>query len=199
MAIDDEASSRADARIMKKLRISNQLGGLGDLPRNSQFGSALASLGDLDGDGAPELAVGAPNERANSVAGGGVWILSLATSARNNGSGVNPEILSETSDPVFGSTWTTTLDCSGHASGLAIVWGYDRPTAGVFSSFGERLITGNRLFQRQVVHGGGPTPFSIAVPPFDVSLIDLPIFVQGLCTGAPGAQLSNALDVLVGR
>jgi hypothetical protein len=61
------------------------------------------------------------------------------------------------------------------------------------------LVSGTRLFQMAALHASGPVPFSIGVPPISRALIDLPLFTQGLCTGAPAPQLSNALDVIVGR
>jgi hypothetical protein len=190
---------RADGSVPKKVRIGNEHGGFGLLPRGSGFGRALESLGDLDGDGAHELAVGIPSERTGTLHTGGLWILSLDPSAVRNGSGANPLTLSQASEPVFGTSWTATLDCSGHAPGAALLFGFDRPAAGAFSGFGEVLVTGTRFFLLQAAHGGAPVQLSTAVPPVSVALLDLPIFVQGACTGAPGTRLSNALDVLVGR
>jgi len=46
------------------------------------FGKALAALEDLDGDGAPELIVGAPgNNSDGAVSAGSVWVFSGATGA----------------------------------------------------------------------------------------------------------------------
>jgi hypothetical protein len=157
------------------------------------------ALGDLDGDGAPELAVGAPLHRNAMEATGGLWILSLDPDATRNGTGVNPLTLTQAADPVFGTSWGVTLDCSGHASGLAVLWGRTQALAGTPSAFGEVLVGGGTYFQLVAPHLSGPTPLALAVPPYDLALIDLPLFVQGLCTGAPGAQLGNALDVLVGQ
>jgi len=156
---------------------------------NQPWGLRFEPLGDLDGDGTPELATG------NGVH---VNIVSLDPSAVRNGSGVNPLILSQTADPVIGTTWSATLDCSGHASGLAALWGFSAPTSGSITPFGEILITGHKVFDFVQLHFGGPTLFQANVPN-RVDLIDLPIFIQGACTGAPGARLSNALDVLVGK
>ncbi|MEQ1892092.1 MAG: integrin alpha, partial [Planctomycetota bacterium] len=46
----------------------------GDLHANDEFGSAVVALGDLDGNGVRDLAVGAPGSDINS---GAVWILYL--------------------------------------------------------------------------------------------------------------------------
>ena len=71
----------------------------------------------------------------------------------------------------------------------------------MFTPLGELLTTGERLFSVSVVNTRNPARFSLPMPaydPADLSLVDLPVFVQGLCTGAP-ARLSNALDVVIGR
>lgn len=155
-------------------------------------GSSFDVLGDLDGDRNPEVAAGIGHGT------NGVVILSLDPSALRNGAGVNPLTLSQAAEPVIGSSWSVTLDCSGHASGLAALLGYSAPTLGSFAPYGEVLVTGTRYFHLKRAHTGGPTFFQLSVPA-RVELIGVPMFVQGACASASGAQLSNALDVLIGR
>ena len=58
-------------------KISETEGGFtGGLER---FGSAVASLGDLDGDGVTDLAVGAPTDDDGGTNRGAVWVLFLNT------------------------------------------------------------------------------------------------------------------------
>jgi hypothetical protein len=151
------------------------------------FGYAFAPLGDLDGDGSLELAHGFAQT---------VSILSLDPDAERRSS-VNTQILTQASEPVIGATWTATLNCGGHAPGLAAVWGYSAPLSGHFTPYGEVLVTGKQIFDLLQPHSGGPSLFQVNVP-LRVDLIDLTIFIQGACTGRPGVGLSNALDVLVG-
>jgi hypothetical protein len=50
----------------------------GDLDGGDRFGAGLAGIGDLDGDGVPDLAVGAPGDddiKAGGINQGAVWIL----------------------------------------------------------------------------------------------------------------------------
>jgi len=70
---------RADRSIRRYRKISLNEGDFGDHPAGDEFASALAGLGDLDGDGVPDLAVGAPRDPDGGTARGAVWILFLRT------------------------------------------------------------------------------------------------------------------------
>ena len=61
-----------------------------------------------------------------------------------------------------------------------------------------RLVGGDRLFRLIAPHAGGAASFSVVLPN-DISLVDLQVFMQGACSGAPAVAFSNALDVIVGE
>lgn len=62
-------------------KISVGTGGFGSgLDSADRFGAAVAGLGDLDGDGLADLAVGAPGDDTGGTDRGAVWILHLASS-----------------------------------------------------------------------------------------------------------------------
>jgi len=63
-----------DGTVKDFQKISNTEGGLSGLAANGSFGDGIANLGDLDGDGVQDLAVGADLD-ANGV----VWILFMKT------------------------------------------------------------------------------------------------------------------------
>lgn len=187
----------ADGRLRKTLRVWPGLNGMPEDRAVNVLGNyAVAGLGDLDGDGTLELAAGDIGDRQS---GGALWILSLARTPVQNGSGTNPLVYKEVAEPVIGETWEAVLDCRGHRGGVATIFGFDRPLSGVFLPAGELLVdpSSRRLFQLLAPHAGGPVRFSAAVPP-DAALVNLQVFSQGACGGAPGATLGNALYLLVG-
>jgi len=72
------APALAVAQVASVRRVSEGAGGFGgDLREGDAFGVSLANLGDLDGDGAVDLAVGASLDDDGGPDRGAVWILFL--------------------------------------------------------------------------------------------------------------------------
>jgi len=115
-----------------------------------------------------------------------------------NGSGVNPTTLAGITPPVLGGTLQVRLDCSAHAPGLGIFLMHAAPMQGVMAPPGEVLIdlSSPRLFSRVGAHQGGTIDQVFAVPN-DPALCGFAAHLQAAC--GPGLQLSNALDLVVGR
>ena len=66
----------ADGTVRSQQKISDDEGDFtGDLDSNDQFGHAVANIGDLNGDGVVDLAVGMPNDDDGGTDRGAVWIL----------------------------------------------------------------------------------------------------------------------------
>ena len=66
----------AEGKVRDEQKIADDTGGFGgNLDDNDRFGSAVADIGDVNGDGVPDLAVGAPNNDDGSDNAGAVWIL----------------------------------------------------------------------------------------------------------------------------
>lgn len=68
----------ADGTVKADQKISGTAGGFGGLLDNGDFfGASAAGLGDLDGDGVPDLAVGARSDDDGGSSRGAVWVLLL--------------------------------------------------------------------------------------------------------------------------
>jgi 3-phytase len=117
-----------------------------------------------------------------------------------DGTGANPLVLLDRSRPVLGTTWASDLACAGHTSGLGLLFAYAGAAGGRFVPQGELLVdlASARLFTAFLPHGGGTAQFRLPIPN-DLALCGFTLTVQGLCEGAPGARLSNALDLLLGE
>jgi hypothetical protein len=68
----------ADGTVKGQQKISSTVGGFdGAIEDGDGFGVGLGALGDLDGDGVEDLAVGAPGDDDGGTSRGAVWILFL--------------------------------------------------------------------------------------------------------------------------
>ena len=76
----------ADGSVKSEQKISDTAGGFsGGLSNQDWFGCSLAPLGDLDGDGVMDLAVGALQDDDGSFNAGAVWIVFLNTNGTVKG------------------------------------------------------------------------------------------------------------------
>lgn len=66
-----------DGEVAKAVEISDATGVLPRMGEWGNLGTAIAPLGDLDGDGTPDLAVGAPGYDGDAEDSGDVWVLYL--------------------------------------------------------------------------------------------------------------------------
>jgi hypothetical protein len=65
-----------DGTVQDEAKISASDGNFGgDLDDGDRFGASLALLGDLDGDGVADLAVGAPGDDDGELDAGAIWVL----------------------------------------------------------------------------------------------------------------------------
>jgi hypothetical protein len=92
-----------DGTVASEQKISEASGGFGGvLDTNDEFGVSVAALGDLDGDGVEDLAVGAHLDDDGSSGQGAVWILFL----NPDGTVASEQKISETTGG-FGGVLTT--------------------------------------------------------------------------------------------
>jgi len=171
----------------------------------------MTDLGTLGGDDSDAVAISADGGRiagfAQTAMGGMFAVIwnakpacgGLASTSVRNGSGLNPLTLNALNAPVLGSTWDVELDCGAHLPGAAFLVGFQAPASGGVFGYGEVLLdlTSAPYFILSSAHAMGKVGYSIAIPN-DASLCGLSGSFQGLCRGAPGARLSNALDAYIG-
>ena len=122
-----------------------------------------------------------------------------ASSQPRNGSGLNAFTLTNRQEARLGTTWECDLDCGGHAPGNGVIWVYARPATGPVIAWGEWLVDRSSplVFSLSASHTGNTLRFAAPVPA-NTALCGVSVSVQGLCTGAPLARLSNAIDLVLG-
>ena len=80
---NNDNSGNTTARVDSEQKISDTSGGFsGNLDAGDRFGSAVASLGDIESDGVTDLAVGAPGDDDGGTDRGAVWILFMEDNGR---------------------------------------------------------------------------------------------------------------------
>jgi len=106
-----------DGSVRAHQKISATSGGFGgDLDLQDRFGSSLASLGDLDGDGVVDLAVGAARADDGGQDLGTVWLLSLSRDGTvRSQRRIGPGLVDESPDrrDLFGCSVTAMPDLDG--------------------------------------------------------------------------------------
>ena len=121
-----------------------------------------------------------------------------------NGNGANTVCAHASGPAVVGSAWEPWLETGHHAgAALSFLEGRTRPLVPSLSSrYGEVLIDvfSSPTIFRAIVPAdvGGTDEFSFPIPN-DPALVGRQFFVQGGILGGPrGAELCNALDVVIG-
>lgn len=172
------------------------------------FGAAAAALGDLDGDGIGDVAIGAENDDDSGIDSGAVWILfptpgdNARAVFRTDSMGLNN--LGYTAEvPLLGTTWHATVDNTTTSNLIAIVVGYAGSTEIHVPRWNQFVLVdptspGGELLGLDVRFGVGVMGFSATIP-LDLSLVGAKISTQG--AGAGGVNLvtlHNAYDLVLG-
>ena len=201
-----------DGTVKGTQKIAHSTGGGPELSNYGFFGSSLSSLGDLDGDGLPELAVGAYGDRTGGAYRGAVHVLFLAADgtasssqhiAHNTGGG--PELAN---GDTFGSAVAGMGDLDGDGVPDMAVGAYGDSTGGYYRGALHVLMMnqdGTVKSTNKIAHnsGGGPGLAnydnfgSAAVAVGDLDGDGLPDLAVGAFGDDTGGYYRGAVHVLL--
>lgn len=173
------SAQSAPGTVLDEMLITEGVGGFtGELTVDDEFGSAVASIGDLDGDGRDELAVGA-------LLDGAVWILYFDDSGK-----VRNQVELEPGIPWLGSSLASVGDLDGDGvQELAVgTWGDDGPGS-VWILFLDHDASVKSSFKIGAGAGGfvGPLPVGAMFGKSVAAIGDLDgNGVTELAVGSPG-------------
>ena len=181
---NDCDGSAGDCRLEGKIDLGASPSWVGET-LGDQLGAGLAGGGDLDGDGAADLALGNPGEDSAGARAGAVWVL---RGPLDETGGDDPIVLTgQVSEDVAGAALAVLdLDGDGLAelvvggpggeSGAGIVWIVSEPEAGSLSQAGARLVgasgvdeAGTTLGSAGDLDGDGAPELLIGAPGADAS------------------------------
>ncbi len=167
----------------------------GDIAEDDFFGVSVAVHGST-------LISSSFHDDDQGTDSGSAYLIEVNTAASatlRNGSNLNGMSLSAATAPVIGTTWVGNLDSAGHASSLAYLLIYAEGSSGIFLPGGEVLVdlASPLLLSIAQVHTGNVVQYPLVIPNAP-SLYGFSASLQGVVLGAPGYELSNALDIVIG-
>ena len=196
----------ANGTVRARQLVNEQSGGFhGSLDPNDWFGIALADLGDLNGDGFPDLAVGAIGDDDGGGDCGALWILNLqgcpgaSAVARNPSVGgtANPSVYTVSGPPRMGAVFTASVATGSHAG--CILAAYADPLT-LTTMWGNLLVDPSHPDGEILglpFSSGDPAQFAIPIPD-DPAMCGIQLSTQAVRVGG-GIDLTNAQDLLIGR